>query len=273
MFDILRFFIEDKVSQAANGIVVYDFKDVEKNAFVQYIKDFYRVAFISDDDLNENIAGMGTSRKEEIEAVIPTDPIIQSGDFGEILAYAIFTQLNPEYNFKPLKWRWKEERDKAVHFADIILLSCPDYTNPLESDKMMTIEVKTRATRPGKDESSVNKAIVGALNDSVSRGGKTLLFLQQRLKKDKDYEGVKLVKRFEETVLKPYEEYHHAIAIVERNFYSTHHIGNLDQKLITEVKSYNNRNSPYKKYMGVFLAPFAELKKLYEDLYTEIKHS
>lgn len=103
MLDVLSFFTEDKISYAANGIIVYDFDDSRKNEFILHVTDFYRRAFISDEDLEDNVTNLGTTRKQEIEAVVPTDPSIMSGDFGEILSYAIFTQLHSMYNIAPLR--------------------------------------------------------------------------------------------------------------------------------------------------------------------------
>ena len=240
---------------------------------ILHVRDFYRRAFISDEDLEANVTNLGTTRKEEIEAVVPTEPNIMSGDFGEILSYAIFTQLNSIYNIAPLRWRWKEERDRAVHFTDMMILCCPDENNPQTDDKMMTFEVKTRATKPGATESSINKAIEGAVNDSVSRGGKTLLFMQQQFKKERNFDAVKKVKRFEESVVTPYEEYHNAVAIVEREFLSSHHIANLNNEILNKVTDYNNTGNPLNKYMYVFAVPIAELKSVYENLYSSVKNS
>lgn len=273
MLDVLSFFTEDKISYAANGIIVYDFDDSRKNEFILHVADFYRRAFISDEDLEDNVTNLGTTRKQEIEAVVPTNPSIMSGDFGEILSYVIFTQLHSMYNIAPLRWRWKEERDRAVHFTDMMILCCPDENNPQTDDKMMTLEVKTRATKPGTDKSSINEAVEGALKDSVSRGGKTLLFMQQKFKIEKNYDAVRKVKRFEESVATPYEEYHNAVAIVEREFLSSHHIANLDNETLKKVTDYNSIGNPLNKYMSVFVVPIAELKSVYESLYYTVKNS
>ena len=184
MFDILSFFTEDTTTYSESNIVMYVFDETRTDEFIMNSLDSYRYAYISDEDLSENVEKMGTARSEEIKEVLPTDPIIQSGEFAEILTFMLFYALYPEYNVAPLRWRWKEEKNRAVHFADIMLLSCPDEEHPKDTDKVMTVEVKSRATRPGKRESSINNAIVGALKDSISREGKTLSFLLQRYKRD-----------------------------------------------------------------------------------------
>lgn len=273
MFDVLQFFTKDITTYAKHDIIMYDFDDSRKDEFLNHVQGFYRSAFISDDDLQAYINGMGTSRFDEIQAVLPTDPIIKSGDFGEILSFAIFTQMYPDYNIAPLKWRWKEDRDRAAHFTDIVLFCCPDESNPQVTDKMMTIEVKTRATQPDAKESSINKAIEGSFTDSVSRSAKTLSYVQQKLKKDRDFDAVKKVMRFEEAVKTPYEACFNAIAIVNRSHLGTHHIGNLNAELINKVRLFNANEKANHKTMAVFVVPINDLKDLYEQLYNKIPNS
>lgn len=273
MFDILSFFTEDTTTYAAKNIVMYVFDETRTDEFITDSLDSYRRAYISDEDLAENMAGLGTTRSEEIKDVLPTEPIIQSGEFAEILTFILFKSLHPEYNVTPIRWRWKEEKDRAVHFADIMLLSCPDEAQPKDTDKIMTIEVKSRAARPGKDESSINKAIEGALKDSISREGKTLSFLLQRYKRDKQFDMAKKVKRFEDAVVHPYQTQHNAMAIVDSSFMDGFHIGNLDSKLIKEIENFNKTHAKSHRSMAVFVIPMDNLKSKYERLYQEIPNS
>ncbi len=273
MFDILSFFTEDTTTYAAKGIVMYVFDEARTDEFIQSSLEYYRRAYISDEDLAEIVAKMGTTTSEEIKEFLPTEPIIQSGEFAEILTFLLFKALHPEYNVTPIRWRWKEEKNRAVHFADIMLLSCPDENTPKETDKVMTIEVKSRATRPGKGESSINKAIEGAINDSISREGKTLSFLLQRYKRDKQFDMVKKVKRFEDAVAHPYQTQHNAMAIVDSSHMDGYHIGNLDSKLIKEIENFNKTHAKNHRSMAVFVIPMDNLKSKYERLYNEIPNS
>ena len=273
MFDILSFFTEDTTTYAANGIVMYVFDEARTDEFIQGSLDLYRRAYIPDEDLDENMAELGTTRSEEIKEFLPDEPIIQSGEFAEILTFLLFKALHPEYNVTPIRWRWKEEKNRAVHFADIMLLSCPDEEQPKDTDKVMTIEVKSRATRPGKDESSINKAMEGALKDSISREGKTLSFLLQRFKRDKQFDMVRKVKRFENAVAHPYQTQHNAMAIVDSSYMKEFHIGNLDSKLIKEIENFNKTHAKNNRSMAVFVIPLDDLKSKYEQLYQEIPNS
>ena len=270
MFDILSFFTEDTTTYATNSIVMYVFDETKTDEFITKSLVSYRRAYISDEDLTKIVAEMGTTEKDEIKDFLPTDAVIQSGEFSEILTFMLFKALHPEFNVTPIRWRWKEEKNRAVHFADIMLLSCPDEKQPKDTDKVMTIEVKSRATRPNKGESSINNAIKGALKDSVSREGKTLSFIKQRYKRDKRFDMVKKVMRFEDAVANPYHTQHNAIAIVDSAYMSEFHIGNLNSTLIKQIQSFNKVGSKNHRSMAVFVIPMDNLKSKYERLYQEI---
>lgn len=273
MFDILSFFTEDITTYSASKIVMYVFNEARTDEFIHNSLDFYRQAYISDDKLSKNVAEMGTTRSEEIKEVLPTEAIIQSGEFAEILTFMLFNALYPEYNVAPLRWRWKEEKNRAVHFADIMLLSCPDEKHPKDTDKIMTVEVKARATRPCKRESSINNAIVGALKDIVSREGKTLSFLLQMYKRDQQFDMARKVKRFEDAVAHSYQTQHNAMAIVDSSYMDEFHIGNLDSTLITKIEEFNKKNVKTNHSMAVFVIPMDNLKSKYEHLYNDIPNS
>lgn len=273
MFDILSFFTEDTTTYAAKGIVMYMFDETRTNEFIEGSLESYRQAYISDEDLTQIVAELGTSNSEEIKEFLPTDAMIQSGEFAEILTFLLFKAQHPEYNVAPIRWRWKEEKNRAVHFADIMLLSCLDENVPKDTDKVMTIEVKSRATRPSKDESSINKAMEGAMKDCISREGKTLSFLLQRYKRDKQFDMVKKVKRFEDAVAHPYQTQHNAMAIVDSSYMDNYHIRNIASNLIKKIEDFNKANAKNHRSMAVFVIPMDNLKSKYERLYQEIPNS
>ena len=252
---------------------MYVFDESRTDEFIQGSLDSYRQAYISDEDLNEIATEMGTTRNIEIKEFIPTDANIQSGEFAEILSFMLFKNLYPEYNVTPIRWRWKEEKNRAIHFADIMLLSCPDETQPKDTDKIMTVEVKSRAARPHKGESSINNAITGALKDSISREGKTLSFLIQKYKQNKQFDLAKKVKRFEDAVKDPYCTQHNAMAIVDSSYMDEFHIGNLDSTLLEKIEYFNETHSSDHRSMAVFVIPMENLKSKYEKLYLEIPNS
>lgn len=270
--DILSYFNRDDVTYVADGIVMFSFKDERREDFLREGVEFYRRAFVSDEDLKEDIKEMGGSRRERIAEYLPSDGNIKSGDFGEILTYLLFSALFPNYNVKPLRWRWKEDVNRAVHFTDIIWLYCIDSTLPQLSDKLMTVEVKTRATSPGKD-STINEAIKDAQKDSITRAGLTLAYMKRQYRRDKQYCEAQVVERFEKAVDNPYHCFHNAVAIVDSSHLLPNHIEYLDNKLTAEIANWNKAQAVNHKRMSVFVVPVMSLKQLYEDMYQNVLNS
>ena len=270
--NILSYFHRDDTTYAADNIVMFSFKDERRDDFLIEGVDFYRRAFVSDEDLVEDIKEMGGTRRNRIAEYLPSEGNIKSGDFGEILTYLLFSALFPDYNVKPLRWRWQEDVNRAVHFTDILWLYCIDPSQPQLSDSLMTIEVKTRATSPGKD-STINEAIKGMQKDSVTREGLTLAYMKRQYKRDKQYGEARVVERFERAVNNPYHCDYNAIAIVDSSHLEPNHIAYLDKKLTVEIATWNMANAVNHKRKSVFVVPVTALKQLYEDMYQNVLNS
>ena len=69
MIDVLQFFTKDITTYAKHDIILYDFDDSRKDEFLNHVQGFYRDAFISEEDLQANIDGMGTSRIRDVKVV------------------------------------------------------------------------------------------------------------------------------------------------------------------------------------------------------------
>ena len=67
MFDILSFFTEDTTTYSESNIVMYVFDETRTDEFIKGSLDSYRRAYISDEDLEEIVTEMGTTRNEEIK--------------------------------------------------------------------------------------------------------------------------------------------------------------------------------------------------------------
>ena len=65
MFDILSFFTEDTTTYSESNIVMYVFDETRTDEFIMNSLDSYRYAYISDEDLSENVAKMGTQRRNQ----------------------------------------------------------------------------------------------------------------------------------------------------------------------------------------------------------------
>ena len=71
--NILLYFNRDDATYASDGIVMFCFKDERRNEFLREGVDFYRRAFVSDEDLEEDIKEMGGARRDRIAEYLPSE--------------------------------------------------------------------------------------------------------------------------------------------------------------------------------------------------------
>lgn len=264
MLDISRFFVVDKDTYAAKGVVVYKFNDELVEEFVaEYVLPF-RQAYISDEELNEGIVeGVWTNIEECVRMQLPTKPNLKSGEFSEILLYFISLCLNcKSANIAPLKWRWKENQDMPCHLTDIVIAKCDDEKNPSVDDYLYFVESKSAATPLDKSskKSVMNDGIEDAVKDSVSRISKTIPYLITKFSKEKDFSKARLIKRFIDSVdTVEYKRYSNAAIVVDSDSLKQH-----IENITTE-----NLNLALKNNISLFAVPIKEMKALYERVYTE----
>lgn len=262
-FDISRFFDIDTDTYADKGVVVYGFKDELLNEFVTEFLLPFRRAYISDEELEAGVAEeVWVDKKEGISTQIPTKPNLKSGEFSEILLFCLSHCLRcPDANVAPLKWRWKENQDMPCHLTDIVLIKCDDEKNPHTSDYLYFVESKGKAKAPSPNGDSVmNAAIDGAVNDSVSRAGKTVTYLITKYSKDKEYEKARKVGRFKDSVNVEYQRYSNAAIVVEKGSLD-HHISKI---------SADNLDKARKNNISLFAVPIENVQALYERMYNEV---
>lgn len=261
--NISKYFKLDRSKEVSHGILIYDFDDNLAPLFINDCLIPFRRSYISDKGLEQNISNLGnmTTRKDEIEVVLPTLPQLKSGDFGEILSYAITSYIHPETNLRPLKWRWKEHRDSPCHLTDIVLLCCSDYNNPKTSDFLVAVESKSGATKPSRVASRINDAIEGAAKDIHSRFSKTIAYLMAKYKNECDFEAVKIARRFSDCITVPFGKHFKAIAIVDKAHIATH-INNISNDLLTKYPQ-----------IEVYAVPMKDLKSIYESIYSNIPNT
>lgn len=267
VFDISRFFVEDRDSFMDKGITVYQFKDELLDDFVREFLVPFRQAYISDVDLNNGIENeVWDSKAEAIAEQIPTKANLKSGEFAEILMYFLATHFQcPDANVTPLKWRWKENQDMPCHLSDIVLLKCEDEDNPSEEDYMYLLESKARAVvlSEGNTTSSMNAGIDGALKDRVSRSGKLVAYMRSKYNHDKQYGMARKVKRFGNSVDVDYKKMYNAAIVVERASLNKH-IENIKPDKLKIAKD---------KEIRLIAVPLSGMKKVYERIYKEVLNS
>lgn len=263
LLDISRFFEIDVDSYADKGVVVYGFKDELLDEFVSEFLLPFRDAYISKEELESGIAEeVWVDKKEGISTQIPTKAHLQSGEFSEILLFYLSHCLRcPNANVAPMKWRWKENQDMPCHLTDIVLIKCDDERAPKTDDYLYFVESKGKAVAPTNNAVSVmNAAIDGAVNDSVSRAGKTVTYLITKYSKDKEYDKARKVGRFKDSVNVEYQRYSNAAIVIEKESLD-HHIS----KITAENLEKSRRNN-----ISLFAVPIENMKVLYERMYNEV---
>lgn len=261
--DITKYFTEDNTTYADKNIVIYNFDDALVANFITDCLIPFRQAYIDDDELDENVKQMGTSRVEEIISVLPEKANLKSGDFGEILSYHLLSHIHDATNLRPLKWRWKEHNNSPCHLTDVVLLSCLDSDNPQPTDFLVSVESKSRATTPKymESRSSVNDAIKDAAKDKVGRFSKTIAYLMAKYKKEKNYDAAKIAMRFSDSIATPYNRIVNAVAIVEREYFDMH-MNHID---LTQRNEYPD--------IDVYVIPIRDLKSTYNTIFNDIPNS
>lgn len=255
--DILTHFDE---TSHASGITIFKLKEAERAAFFAKLPQPFRLLYLTEDNLNWRINEFGTARSEEIAEKIPDNPVLMSGEFSEILCYYIIPERYlANANLRPPKWKWKESKNNPAHFTDVILFHQNDPATPNVNDSLISIESKSRATRPGREESALQKAIDDAEKDYVGRLAESFFHLKTRYKDDKDANSVRQLERFMDLAKFPtYLKHFKAIAIVDESFADTH-INN-----VTRIPNHIQDS------FEVVLIRMENLKTGYEDTYAQM---
>jgi len=255
-----KYFTKDDITYQADNIVVFDFDDSKSAQFIQDFIIPFRQSYYSDEDLAYEVDERINTREKAIENKLPTTPSLKSGEFCEILMFFLSCNvLCPEANIKPIKWRWKENRDQPCHLADIALLKCNDSANPSTEDYFFTMEVKSAATPIGdkSNNSRFNDAIEGALKDKISRVGKMVAYLTTKYSKERNAYAAKIAKRFEDGTTVQYQRKFSAAVVSERQSLQ-YHIKNI---------STSNKTKASSEKIALFAVPMHDLRTKYETMY------
>jgi len=234
------------------NLIIYRLHDSEWNLFVEKLTNKFRLCYISNDKLLARAADARISPSKFLEKyVLPDEPSIQSGDFGELLS--LFA-IKENYKNKglilnaPLKWRWKDNRNKPAPCSDSILFYIADDKKYTEKDLVVTIEAKMKAVKSNKHR--IQDAIDGATNDKLSRLSKTLIWLEERYAKKGLIKKREMIERFKDpATYGSFQKQYKAIAII-------------DKFLETDETSKAVKNN---QDIIVIVFSIKELKKAYEE--------
>jgi len=230
---------------------IYRLKPENKDDFLQDITSEFRQCYITDKFLDEKAKENNLTKQEFItKYILPSEGNIKSGDFGEMLSYFFVTEnytLKGFPLFAPRKWQWKEDRDKAAPFSDVVGFYCEDEKAPSENDFIVCVESKMKATKSVKHR--IQEAIDGANKDRLTRLAKTLIWLEGKYAKDGNLSMRKFIERYSKPVgKKTYHKYYKAFTIIDKEFENA------------EIsKSISNADN-----IAIIVVTMEELKKIYE---------
>jgi len=138
-----------------------------------------RRCYISDGLLKSIVDEKGHSYETVVQAVIPDEGSIMSGDYGEIVAALYLASCaHPAEVLEPKMWRLKSRRTKASEGSDVVQLQLPYWPDASEEDTIVCAEVKTKATNGAS--TPVMSAIEDSRKDRESRLTKTLVWLKEK---------------------------------------------------------------------------------------------
>jgi hypothetical protein len=241
-------------SNKANYIL-YRLKKGEWTNFIGKLPDEFRKCYITDKALDELSTERGITKSEFLEKyVLPDEPTIKSGDFGELLCFhAVIENFEGKglLLFAPKKWQWKDNRNKAAPGADAILFHIANLKKPSKKDILITIESKMKAVN--SKEHRIQDAIDGATTDKLTRMAKTLSWLEEKYARYGAEARRQLVERFKDpATYGDYQKQYKAVAIMDSDFEADE-----TSKAISNIQG-----------VTVIVFSIKELKKAYEDTRT-----
>jgi len=240
----------DKSTNASH--ILYRLKKDEWLQFTAKLPEEFRKCYITDKALDELCIVREISKSEFLEKyILPDEPTIKSGDFGELLCFhAVIENFENKglVLFAPRKWRWKDSRNKAAPGADAIFFHVANPKKPTKKDTLVTLESKMKAVNSKAHR--IQDAIDGATTDKLTRMAKTLSWLEEKYAKHGAENKRQLVERFKDpATFGDYQKQFKAIAIMDSNFEADE-----------TSKAINNPHG-----VKVIVFSIEELKKTYED--------
>jgi len=253
---ILQHFDKSKTSD----FIIYSLKENEWDAFVNKLPGDFRLCYISDNKLNDRATKASLTASDFLEKyVVPSEPTIKSGDFGELLS---FFAVRENFEKKgiiliaPRKWRWKDNKDLAAPGVDSVLFHIVNPKKLTDKDLLVTIESKMKAVKSKKHR--IQEAIDHASKDKLSRLSKTLIWFEEKYAKLGKEKPRKMVQRFNDpATYGNFRKQHKAIVILD----STLEAG---ETALSVVNAH-----------GIIAIVFSikELKRAYEETRTNIINS
>ena len=184
---------------------------------------------------------------------IPDRGSVMSGDFGEILTLLFLNCECSERTFPIKKWRYKQDRTKAVPHSDVVILY-RKFTNGKASkdDFVICAESKQKSTNSKFDP--IRKAIEGYKTDRTGRLARTLVWLKEKAIDSGTEKQIKYIERFTELSKVEYSKYYKAVAVI-------------DLELVFDEITRDIELPSQNAYFEVLVLGIPDLKDFYETVF------
>lgn len=232
--------------------ILYRLKKGDWTLLIDKLHEDFRQCYISDEALEHLSKEIGITKCDFLEKyILPDEPTIKSGDFGELLCYhAVLENFESKgfLLFGPKKWRWRDSRNVAAPGSDAMLFHIANSKKATKKDILVTVESKMKSIK--SNEHRIQDAVDGAMKDKKTRMAKTLAWLEEKYAKEGDENNRKLVERFKDpATYGDYQKLFKAIAVVDSTC-EADEIG----------KTFKNDEK-----VSVLIFSLADLKKAYEN--------
>jgi hypothetical protein len=225
--------------------------------------DRFRSCYVEDQKLRNFEEELGQSTGKVLENLfLPEKPAIKSGDFGEILTFLLFSDEESSSDLlAPKKWRWKGDKNDPAPHTDIVLLFHDRNEQPSEHDRVMSAEVKAKATKP-RGKSPIQKAVNGAAKDRNTRLAKTLAWMERRFKKESEFQKAEIVARFTKSYkTKTFQKDYRAVSVIDSDF--------LEAELRNEPDKPEDSDDRVEP-IGLHFVAVPSLKQTYEEVFNRL---
>lgn len=179
----------------------------------------FRRHYCSDHDLTHLITPGKTKSEYLLTEKFPDEssspgPSVRAGDFGEILI-ADYLEFYRKYKVPRTRYDRKVIANESSKGSDVLGFKWSSGTiSP--NDELLVFEVKVKATK--SNDNILQLAIDHSIKDET-RLAESLNAMKQRLFDRQDYEGVALVRRFQNEPDQPYKRQYGAAAVLTNSSY------------------------------------------------------